>query len=217
MGYGPRSRSPPTNNLEQQIKDLQKKMEDINTPKPTYTMRDICPYPFDKSIPMPPFPTHFVMPKFDKYRGKGDPKAHIRQFFTTCIEVAAEETYLMRLFPQSLGDQAMEWFSQLPPDIKSWGDLAEAFIQHFSYNIETDISVTTFCNTKQKEGESFASFLQRWRNLASRCSCKIPQKQMVEMFTQNVNKDIGYDLRKACLSTFKDVIEKGLVTEKVLI
>lgn len=78
MGYGPRSRSPPKSNLEQQIRDLQKKMEDINTLKPTYTMRDICPYPFDKSIPMPPFPTHFVTPKFDKYRGKGDPKAHIR-------------------------------------------------------------------------------------------------------------------------------------------
>ncbi|GLJ20143.1 hypothetical protein SUGI_0365630 [Cryptomeria japonica] len=217
MGYGPRSRSPPKSNLEQQIRDLQKKMEDINTPKPTYTMRDICPYPFDKSIPMPPFPTHFVMPKFDKYRGKGDPKAHIRQFFTACIEVAAEDTYLMRLFPQSLGDQAMEWFSQLPPGIKSWGDLAKAFIQHFFYNIETNISVTTLCNTKQKEGESFASFLQRCRNLASRCSCEIPQKQMVEMFTQNVNKDIGYDLRKACLSTFKDVIEKGLATERVLI
>ncbi|GLJ36063.1 hypothetical protein SUGI_0723640 [Cryptomeria japonica] len=78
IGYGSRSRSPPKSNLEQQIRDLQKKMEDINTPRPTYTMRDICPYPFDKSIPMPPFPAHFVMPKFDKYRGKGDPKAHIR-------------------------------------------------------------------------------------------------------------------------------------------
>ncbi|GLJ07896.1 hypothetical protein SUGI_0076310 [Cryptomeria japonica] len=217
MGYGPRSWSPPKNNLEQQIRDLQKKMKDINTPKPTYTMRDICPYPFEKSIPMPPFPTHFVTPKFDKYRGKGDPKAHIRQFFTACIEVATKETYLMRLFPQSLGDQAMEWFSQLPPGIKSWGDLAEAFIQHFSYKIETDISVTTLCNTKQRDGESFSSFLQRWRNLASRCSCEIPQKQMVEMFTQNVNKAIGYELRKACLSTFKDAIEKGLATEKVLI
>lgn len=37
------------------------------------------------------------------------------------------------------------------------------------------------------------------------------------MFTKNFNKDIGYELRKACLSTFKEVIEKGLVVEKVLI
>lgn len=37
------------------------------------------------------------------------------------------------------------------------------------------------------------------------------------MFIQNVNKDIGYELRKASLSTFKEVIEMGLIVEKVLI
>lgn len=37
------------------------------------------------------------------------------------------------------------------------------------------------------------------------------------MFTQNVNKEIGYDLRKACFSTFKEVIKRGLAIEKVLI
>lgn len=37
------------------------------------------------------------------------------------------------------------------------------------------------------------------------------------MFTHNVDKDIGYELRKSCLSTFKDLIEKGLGFEKVLI
>lgn len=40
---------------------------------------------------------------------------------------------------------------------------------------------------------------------------------MVELFTQNVNKEIGYDLRKDCLSTFKEVIERALAIEKVLI
>lgn len=123
----------------------------------------------------------------------------------------------MRLFRQSLGGHAMEWFSQLPPRIKSWGKLEGAFIQHFSYNIECEVSVVTLCNTKQQNGESSVSFLQRWRSLANQYPCHIPQKQMVEMFTQNVNHDIGYDLRKACLATFKKVIEKGLFIEKVLV
>lgn len=79
---------------------------------------------------MPPFLPHFMTPKFDKYRGKGDPKTHIREFFTACIKVAREKTYPIQLFTQSLGGQAMEWFSQLPQGIKSWSDLAEAFIQH---------------------------------------------------------------------------------------
>lgn len=67
-----------------------------------YTMQDICPYPYNKIIPMPPFHPHFMKPNFDKYRGKEDPMAHIREFFTACIEVAREESYLMRLFPQNL-------------------------------------------------------------------------------------------------------------------
>lgn len=37
---------------------------------------------------------------------------------------------------------------------------------------------------------------------------------MVKMFTQDVNKGIGYDLHKACLSTFQEVIENGLFIEK---
>lgn len=135
--------------------DLQKKMADMNTPKLDYTMRDVCLYPFNKSIPVPPFPPHLVTPKFDKYRDKGDPKAHIREFYIACIEVAREESYLMRLFWKILGGQAMEWFSKLSLGIKSCGELGEAFIQHFSYNIEIDVSVATLCNTKQKEGESF--------------------------------------------------------------
>lgn len=67
----------------------------MHAPKQNYTMNDIYPYPFDKSIPMTPFPPHFVTPKFDKYKGKGDPMAHIIEFFIACIEVAGEKTYLM--------------------------------------------------------------------------------------------------------------------------
>lgn len=52
---------------------------------------------------MSPFPPHFETPKFDKYRGKRDPRDHVKEFFTANIEVAHEETYLMHLFPKSLG------------------------------------------------------------------------------------------------------------------
>jgi len=63
-----------------------------------YTLEDISPYPFDMSLIMIPFPSNFEVPKFDKYRGKGDPRDHIREFNTACLEVA-HYTYLMRLFP----------------------------------------------------------------------------------------------------------------------
>lgn len=47
---------------------------------------------------MPPFPKHFEAPNFEKYKGNGNPKDHIRAFFVACTEVSYEETYLMQLF-----------------------------------------------------------------------------------------------------------------------
>lgn len=77
-----------------------------------------------------------------------------------CIEVETEDTYLMRLFPKSLGGLALEWFSHLPPTITSWGELAEQFIANFSHNIETSVTLMDLCATKQYENETFASFIQ---------------------------------------------------------
>lgn len=77
-------------------------------------MEDILWYPFDQTLYMPPLPPHFEIPKFKKYRGKGDLKDHIKEFFIVWIEVPNKETYLMFLFPKILGGQALEWFSHLP-------------------------------------------------------------------------------------------------------
>lgn len=43
-----------------------------------YTMEDLKPYPFERSLYIPPFLPYFEIPKFDNYRGKGDPKDHIK-------------------------------------------------------------------------------------------------------------------------------------------
>jgi len=94
-----------------------------------YSFEDICPYPFDRSIHMPPFPKYFETPKFDKYKGKGDPREHLREFYITFLEVYYDDTYLMRLFPRILGGQATEWFAHLLPGIKMFHKLAEKFFQ----------------------------------------------------------------------------------------
>ena len=39
----------------------------------TFKFENDFPYPFDKTITMTPFPKHFEIPKFDKFRGKSDP------------------------------------------------------------------------------------------------------------------------------------------------
>lgn len=64
------------------------------------------------------------------------------------MEIAFDPTYLMRLFPRSLLEQALEWFTHLPPGIRTWNELAENFIAHFAYNIESDMILAKLCTTK---------------------------------------------------------------------
>ena len=99
---------------------------------------------------MVPFLPHFEVPKFDKYKGNTDPQDHVREFCAACIEVAHNETYLMRLFPRSLGGQTMEWIFKLPPGIKYFNELVDMFVTHYSYNIRHEIIMLDLCNTKQK-------------------------------------------------------------------
>lgn len=60
--------------------------------KNNYTLEDIFPYPFDRSIPMIPFPQNFEIPTFDNYKGKGDPHKHIKEFYLACLQVSYHDT-----------------------------------------------------------------------------------------------------------------------------
>lgn len=64
------------------------------------------------------------------------------------MEFMHEQTYLMRLFPGSLGGQAMEWFSKLTMGIKSFEELIELFLQQYFYSIHHPITMIDLCNTR---------------------------------------------------------------------
>ena len=166
---------------------------------------------------MPPFPRGFETPKFEKYRGKGDPRDHVREFHTACLEVAYEDTYLMRLFPQSLGGTTTSWFSRLPGGIRTFEELIQKFLSHYSYNIERDITMVDLCNTKQKPGELFSVFLQRWRQMSSRRSLQLPERELVEIFISNLNEEMEFHLDVKDTDSFNDMITKGLKCERALI
>ncbi len=62
---------------------------------------------------MLPFPRDIEVSKYEKYDGNGDPHDHVRNFYTISMDFMDEDTYLMRLFPRTLGGQTMEWFTKL--------------------------------------------------------------------------------------------------------
>ena len=114
---------------------LAQMMKEKDKPTKIYTLDALCPFSFDKNLDMPPFPRGVELPKYDKYFGTTDPQDHLREFGALSMEFMHNQTYLMHLFPRSLGGQAMEWFSHLPPGIKSFDDIANLFVQQYSHNI----------------------------------------------------------------------------------
>lgn len=181
-----------------------------------FQQKDLCPFPFDKALYMTPFPHGYIIPNFPKYNGKCNPIEYIREFSTMCIDIAYDPTYLMRLFPWSLIGITLEWFSQLPYGIRSWGELSEKLIEHFSFNIDNKITITSLCHTTQDEGENFITFFKRW-SLASRCPTKIPEKKKVTIFLEKINSKLRSDLRVHYCTSFVELVEKGIILEKDLI
>lgn len=166
---------------------------------------------------MPPFPKHFEAPRFEKYRGKGNPVDHIRELCASCTELSDEPTYLMRLFPRSLGGPTLEWYSKFPGTIKSWSELADKFISHFAFNITNEVTLSDLCATKQKTREPFITFLLRWRSLVSQCSFNIPEDQQVNLCIENLVPDLMYELKIKSPSTISKLMKKGVSIEDALI
>ena len=137
-------------------------MKDKDKPTKTYILDALCPFPFYKNLDMPPFP-RVELPKYDKYFGTTNPQDHLWEFGALSMEFMHNQTYLMHLFPRSLGGQAMEWFSHLPPGIKTFDEIANLFIQQYSHNIQHLVNIQDLCNLKKKVGEPFLTFLKRWR------------------------------------------------------
>ena len=74
---------PPVNSKWEEMKNSLKALKDgINSKN--FKFENDFPYPFDKTIMMTPFPKHFEIPKFDKFRGKSDPVTHVKDLYMHC-------------------------------------------------------------------------------------------------------------------------------------
>ena len=89
------SQMQPNQDLAQQLHELQNLVHTMNKKGvKDFLFEEICPFPFDRSINMIPFPPNFEIPKFDKYTGETCPITHLKEIFVLFQEVAYSEDYL---------------------------------------------------------------------------------------------------------------------------
>ena len=73
------------------------------------------------------------------------------------------------------------------------------------------------CKVKQKVGESFTMFLQRWRRLFARYSRPIPEKEKMDIFINILDLELSYRLNLHCPHNFEKLIENAITIEGALV
>ncbi|RVW61582.1 hypothetical protein CK203_066295 [Vitis vinifera] len=81
------------------------------------------------------------MPNIERYTSIGYPRIHLRLYSTVMRAHGLDESQMITLFPLSLSGAAQCWFTSLESSqSRTWDDLAQEFLQQFSFNTVVNVS-----------------------------------------------------------------------------
>lgn len=92
---------------------------------------------------------------------------------------------LTRLFVGALMGLAFDWFMKLQPgSIKTFSDLKSLFLAWF-FDDDSEVSMTTLLETKQRKDESVKALIERFRDMAHRCPSGMTGLTLVQTCRHN--------------------------------
>ncbi|XP_071924877.1 uncharacterized protein [Coffea arabica] len=154
-------------------------------------------------------PVGFKAPKFSKYDGTGNPKTHLRMFANKLGKQIDDENLPMRLFPESLEGDALDWYSNLKPeDMRSWMDLSTAFMRQYEYNCELTPTRTTLEGTKRKPSEDHKTYAKRWRKLVAKVEPPMIEDEIVRTFIKTHDPPYFEEIFRMTGCSFAAIINK---------
>ena len=113
---------------------------------------------------MASLPAKFRMPDIERYTGIGCPRIHFRLYSTVIRAHGLDESQMITLFPLSLSGAPHRWFASLESSrCQTWDNLAQEFLQQFSFNTIVDVSRKELEALRQMIDESVSSFILCWR------------------------------------------------------
>lgn len=161
-------------------------------------------------VPGVKIPPKFKVPDFDKYKGTTCPKIHIRAYYRKMSAYSDDEKLLMHFFQDSLSGASLEWYMQLEiTHVRSWRDLAEAFIKHYQYNTDMAPNRTQLQSLVQRPNETFKEYAQKWRELAARVQPPMVEKELVDMFMGTLQGHYYEKMIGCTFPGFSDLVTAG--------
>ncbi|XP_027077130.1 uncharacterized protein [Coffea arabica] len=164
---------------------------------------ELCLFP-DIQLPL-----GFKTPKFSKYDGTGNPKTHLKMFANKLGKPVDDENLPMRLFPESLEGDALDWYSNLKSgEVKTWLDLSTAFVKQYEFNCELAPTRTTLEGTKRKPSEDHKTYAKRWRKLAAKVEPPMTEEEIVRTFIKAHDPPYFEEIFRMTGSPFAAIINK---------
>ncbi|XP_050919408.1 uncharacterized protein LOC127136941 [Lathyrus oleraceus] len=161
-------------------------------------------------VPGIKIPTKFKVPAFEKYQGNTCPKTHVRSYCRKMAAYSGDEKLLIHFFQDSLSGASLEWYMQLERShVRSWRELAEAFLKHYQYNTDMAPNRTQLQSLTQKSEESFKEYAQRWRDLAARVQPPMLENELVDMFMGTLQGPYYERLVGSTSAGFSDLVVAG--------
>ncbi|XP_043725558.1 uncharacterized protein LOC122672127 [Telopea speciosissima] len=124
-------------------------------------------HPFMAEIMRVELPRHFKPPTFEAYDGKGDPNDHISYFNAMMTAYGGSDVVSCRSFPTSLKGPAALCFAKLKPNsIRSFTELAKAFVSCFQSSVKQKKIAANLLAVKQRPDESMRDYIKRFNGEA---------------------------------------------------
>ncbi|KAH9296698.1 hypothetical protein KI387_044278 [Taxus chinensis] len=144
---------------------------------------------------------------FPKFKGDGKvhPDEHIAAFIVACGVLGVEhEDVFVRLFVETLQDNAADWFYHLPAGaITSWDTMRTRFENHFKPAEDVHALLAQISQIKKDSQEPMREFVARFNRLINKIPPNTrPVDQIQKCFFLNAQSpEVSYALRRANLST----------------
>ncbi|RDX85483.1 hypothetical protein CR513_33322, partial [Mucuna pruriens] len=155
-------------------------------------------------------PVDFKTPKFEKYKGSSCPRVHLAMYCRKMAAYIHQDKILVHCFQDSLTRGALNWYVNLEKgQVKTWRDLAEAFVRQYRYNEDMASNRSRLQNLSKMESEGFKDYAQRWHELAAQVKPPLTEKEMVSMFIETLSSPFYDKAVGSMASNFADLVTVG--------
>ncbi|KAI4380108.1 hypothetical protein MLD38_006332 [Melastoma candidum] len=121
---------------------------------------------YDVQVPQISIPHKFKLPDFEKFKGVGCPKMHLKYFLHEMLIYPKDDLSQVTLFQESLTGSTLHWYLSLDTSMyASFRELAQDFLNHYSFNIEMAPTISDLRKLEKYHNESIKDFARRIRGV----------------------------------------------------